>query len=297
MTQESDWYIEGLLSAGSSLQAMIEVEYPLYRYRGNIEYALDEIRGQYVYTSYVGAQNDPFDSTYRLTLEEALASTNSVYYYFHTFLPLQSLPNYKQLQGHMQEFFDNLVSLKDFCSLLSTAFEAIGERKPPNHLAEWYFSKYYRNISHRDYWQISCFSEKWNSLPMWAYYASNHTGFCFKYDLNILDRANDYHTCILNSLHKVWYSDNKPYDAKGRYSCLVKAQDWSHEQEWRLINWRSTPRVSLPCMTEVYVGINADTELLGRAVSAIRDSGKEIRLYQCRPSLHKYEIELLKINF
>ena len=297
MVYDYNWYKEALLSAGFSPQSMIEVEYPLYRYRGNIEHALDEIRGQYVYTSYVGVQNDPFDSTYRLTFEEALETTNLVYYYFHTFLPLQSLPDYKQLQEHMQEFFDNRVTLKDFCSLLSTAFETIGERKPPNYLAEWYYHKYYRGISHKDCWKITCFSEKWNSLPMWAYYANNHTGFCFKYDLNILDDENNYNTCILNSLCKVLYSDNKPYDAKGRYSCLVKAQAWSHEQEWRLINWRSTPKVNLPCMTEVYVGINADTELLGKTVSAIKDSGKEIRLYLCRPSLHKYEIELLKINF
>ena len=48
----------------------IKPEVPLYRYRGNAKHALDEIRKQYVFTNYAGDQNDPIDSSYRMTREE-----------------------------------------------------------------------------------------------------------------------------------------------------------------------------------------------------------------------------------
>ena len=44
---------------------------PLYRYRSNIDYAIDEIKNSYVFLSPIESLNDPFDSSYIVTMDKA----------------------------------------------------------------------------------------------------------------------------------------------------------------------------------------------------------------------------------
>lgn len=99
----------------------------------------------------------------------------------------------------------------------------------------------------------------------------------------------------MESLHKVWYSNNKPQDPEGNFSYLVKAQEWSHEQEWRLVNWKYDDRIVLRCMTEVYLGIKSSGELIERTIDAIKESGKKIKLFWCRPNTQEYRIDFVEV--
>lgn len=291
-------YHELLLSSGSIPAPVILPEVPLYRYRKNDEHALDEIKNQYVFTSYAGKQNDPFDSSCRMSFEEALEYKQEFKYYFLTYRNLKLYRCYDNLCESCKERFNSEVSLGDFSLHLSNALKIEGIIESSELIAKFYYDNYWMTVRRRNYWEIASFSEKRDSIPMWAYYASNHTGLCFKYDFCLLDKKEQYNRCIMESLHKVWYSNNKPNDPEGSFSYLVKAQDWSHEQEWRLVNWQQdNNRIALPCMTEVYLGINISSDAIHKTIEAIKASGRNIRLFWCRPNLQEYRIDFMEIYY
>lgn len=296
-TINADSYHELLLGSGTLPPPVLKLEVPLYKYRSNSNHALDEIREQYVFTSYSDEQNDPFDSAYQMSYEEALKYKRKGSCFFLSIFSLPFYPCYNKLSNLLNECLDTEMTLEEFSALLSNAFESVGFQRSPEALSRTYYERYLNIVPRRNAARISCFSEIRDSIPMWAYYAHNHTGLCFKYDFSLLDNQIKYNQCILNSLHKVWYSNNKPLDPDGNYSYLVKANDWAHEQEWRLINWQSKDKISLPCMSEIYLGINSSIELMDSVIDAIKASGKKIALFKCRPNLREYKIEFVRINF
>lgn len=289
-------YYEQLLSLGIHPPVFMP-EVPLYKYRGNIDYALDEIKDQYIYTSYPDKQNDPFDSSYQMTYEEALDYRASGSYFYYSFLPLHNKRCYKNLSQRLDEIIEKEISLKEFAVFLSRALEKENMPCSSEALSKEYYDKFFKIIPRRGLSRICCFSEIKDSIPMWAYYANNHSGVCFKYDFSLLDLQDRHNKCILNSLHKVWYSNNKPKDSEGNYSALVKAQAWAHEQEWRIINWKNTEKIFIPCMAEIYLGINSPIGQMERVIEAIKVSQRDIKLYRCRPNLKEYKIDFIRIDF
>lgn len=89
---------------------------------------------------------------------------------------------------------------------------------------------------------VSCFSESYQSLLMWAHYANNHCGFCVEYDISkIVEKY-----CI--GLIPVKYSDErvilKSIDMKNIdqeinkffIECAsLKSKEWNYEKEWRIL--------------------------------------------------------------
>jgi hypothetical protein len=92
--------------------------------------------------------------------------------------------------------------------------------------------------------KVCCFSERNDSIPMWAHYADDHKGFCIEYD--IYDQPKD----LIQFLFPIIYADeitditnelSKGVMGWGIKPTIHKSQDWSYEKEWRFI--KSTPLV------------------------------------------------------
>lgn len=105
---------------------------------------------------------------------------------------------------------------------------------------------------------VKAFSEKNDSLLMWAHYANNFTGFCIQYDLSEMDDKYLYHlfpvhysnTRIIDEYTK-WYlyeledlkkcnndlcASNETDFIKDKMALfLQKAKEWEYEKEWRII--------------------------------------------------------------
>jgi len=134
--------------------------------------------------------------------------------------------------------------------------------------------------SMRDNIRITCFSEELYSMPMWAHYANNHTGFCIEYDFSRLDYNND----LTKSLFPVSY-ETKRYNItnlfkmalSGKYDMRIKLlfflmnlkhSSWSYEREWRIISTREPSPSQEPFAggledcpinpTAIYLGVNFD---------------------------------------
>lgn len=85
---------------------------------------------------------------------------------------------------------------------------------------------------------IFCVSTRYNSLPMWAHYANNASGFVIEFK----DLQNTYSgdgTGILNEIKDIDYKNERSginFD-KGSYNSLFfeKGKDWEYESEKRII--------------------------------------------------------------
>lgn len=50
----------------------LKAEIPLYQYRSNIDYIVDEIKNEHIFLSDIDLLNDPFDSSYAYSFDEAV---------------------------------------------------------------------------------------------------------------------------------------------------------------------------------------------------------------------------------
>lgn len=102
----------------------------------------------------------------------------------------------------------------------------------------------------RDNIRITCFSEELYSMPMWAHYDRNHTGFCIEHYFSSLDYNNDltkylfpigYDTRRYNITNQFKMALSDKYDMRIKllfFLMNLKHISWSYEKEWRIINTR-----------------------------------------------------------
>ena len=112
---------------------------------------------------------------------------------------------------------------------------------------------------------ISCFSESYDSLLMWAHYANNHRGMCVEYDLLEINRRLRFSPVpvIYSSERPLFHAFNQDTIKADTLSVFIesltsKSPEWSYEKEWRII------RDDGAC------GINWDAERKGALLDMIR---------------------------
>lgn len=141
-------------------------------------------------------------------------------------------------------------------------------------------------------WMVACWTETWDSPPMWAHYANNYAGVCFAYEKAALDQvvsginenANtpgarstvDAHQAKLQAVDYFPEMPTNPLeDEKGVF---IKQDSWEYEREWR-IAIENTSKLNLAGRTycffgalrEIIVGYNADDAAV-REISRLRDA-------------------------
>lgn len=143
---------------------------------------------------------------------------------------------------------------------------------------------------------VSCFSEVWNSILMWAHYANNYNGFCVEYDMSQV-RYN----LICNLfpvLYEKYYIDITDkllnYNKNAGTICnLSKAEEWSYEKEWRIIEGHDNPIYFRKQLKAVYLGMNCFEMYKQDIIQWAKENSKEV--YMIKPSPNKYELESQRI--
>ncbi|MDR2893913.1 MAG: DUF2971 domain-containing protein [Alistipes sp.] len=165
---------------------------------------------------------------------------------------------------------------------------------------------------------ICSLSKVGNSLPMWTFYAKNHTGVCIGLDIEKVKPHIHYMlgAMVFNDCWDVQYRDvvKKPdFFAKDNqdffmYQLLTKAKDWEYEQEVRMFifdphqmcmdmslpykpkknevtNWkevRAYPKISDDCFAAIYLGINIDEKHKKKIIKYAKQRNPDIKVYQMR---------------
>jgi hypothetical protein len=129
---------------------------------------------------------------------------------------------------------------------------------------------------------VSCFSENFNNLLMWAHYANAHTGVCLKFDL--LADPNFFITPL-----KVVYSTDYPLynqvrgdDTFASKLLNTKSSDWAYEEEWRIIkqDGQGANYFLKPTLVEVMFGCKASEEFIEEIKKLAIDSDMQQLVYK-----------------
>ena len=167
--------------------------------------------------------NDPFDSSCGVTFEDACKIIKSLEYFCISSYFLNDRSWYKSFKSYVETIHNTYVTLDEYSKKASEFAKEHGENIDPQLISRIYYQKCFSKPMQKSiYGTVASFSETWESIPMWSYYANSHKGVCIKYDFELLDKENDEHNHIKTSLHKVLYSEQRFRDSKGLFTPFVK---------------------------------------------------------------------------
>lgn len=276
----------------------LEAELPLYRYRGNIDYVVDEIENDHIYMAPLNELNDPFDSSYAMSFKETCQQTKRIMLFYLESYFLEVAPWYKELDKYIRSLPDAMVTLAEFSKIVSDYVQKIGGYINPETICKAYYSHcFYKPPQKLCLGKVASFTETWESIPMWSYYANSHKGVCMKYDFSLLDINDISHKNIWSSLQKVWYSEQRFVDSKSLFSPFVKSLQWAHEQEWRLFRESNDKYLHIPCLTEIYLGIDFSADDIDSIIKAVKKNGRDIKIFLVHPKSNMYGFESIPLRF
>lgn len=132
---------------------------------------------------------------------------------------------------------------------------------------------------------VCCFSEVYDSLLMWAYYADGHKGFCLEFDTSDSAFAKIHKVEYIESIPKI--NPNRIFNSDSGYNIelnlMTKSSAWNHEREWRAIHKEKNKEYiyGLNALLGVYFGANidlADLEIICLIVKGQNPNAKFYRM-------------------
>lgn len=157
---------------------------------------------------------------------------------------------------------------------------------------------------------ISCFSEREDSLLMWAHYANNHRGICVEYNLlNINKELGFTAVPIIYSNDRTCFDSIESYGEKDIWEFFIesltsKSMEWNYEKEWRIIRdqvacgsqWDVNKKGALLKM------IRPDSIILGCATNLEFEKeimrycdDNKIKLYKMKKDQYEYKLNKIPI--
>lgn len=157
---------------------------------------------------------------------------------------------------------------------------------------------------------ISCFSEREDSLLMWAHYANNHRGICVEYNLlNINKELGFTAVPIIYSNDRTCFDSIDSYGEKDIWEFFIesltsKSMEWNYEKEWRIIRdqvacgsqWDVNKKGALLKM------IRPDSIILGCATNLEFEKeimrycdDNKIKLYKMKKDQYEYKLNKIPI--
>lgn len=139
---------------------------------------------------------------------------------------------------------------------------------------------------------VSCFSEVWNSILMWAHYARSYSGFCIEYDMKQVREHILYN--LYPTLYEKEYIDITDnlinYNKNTGLICtLAKALEWGYEKEWRIVEFTKRPFYFRKALKAVYLGENCSSKIKKQILQWAKDNKKMV--YFVYASNVQYELE------
>lgn len=161
-----------------------------------------------------------------------------------------------------------------------------------------------------DFWNITCLSNTdEQNMPMWAYYANNHQGFCVEYEFSETQTkyifpvnyeenrefASSIVTHIINNICKAKQGDFQLTDKDYLYnqilflSMTAKHTSWMHENEYRII----APYSDFPAtIKNIYIGLNCKSEYKKRLISIGKKFNGYCSIYEMQLDRDNEKFEL-----
>lgn len=268
----------------------------LYKYRSfdSNGYALDLIKNGDAFFSSPKNLNDPFETYFKPMSK---------------FIHLSESERVKYLREKTKQLFHG-ANRKQRRRLINIAMNrAIMHRNDPSVIAD--------ELHELQNQKFGIFSLTKNplSIPMWAYYSENHSGFCVglkttviaEHQLRVLENGGlfslydvNYTSEIPNVLIDMPLNDNKNDNDYSESVHYTKSKDWKHEEETRIIFWNFTNKVyrfGPELAGEVILGYNVSQEKKDTIIQLLRENGSIIELKKVKKSHDFYGLEFETIKY
>lgn len=280
----------------------------LYKYRSFNDHSLELIKNDEMWLSNPNDFNDPFDCAITIIPKQIAAENLNKF--------VDKLIQESEYEFNADEIFhikrsENpfyelcIIHAENFVSTDDTPPELIEIMSKPDeyanmlsNAAEEEYDEFYNTLLRnlKENIRITCFSEKKDSILMWAHYADNHKGFCIEYDF----RPLGYRDLAKRFLYPVNYV-NSIFDATkyllpdadmpdiGCYAAITKSEDWNYENEWRYVetsNITGQPYLNVPKPKSVYLGAKTSEE-----------NKKIVLEIAKRRNFNVYKIEMMNSEF
>ena len=135
-----------------------------------------------------------------------------------------------------------------------------------------------------------------DNLLMWAFYGDSHKGFCIAYDLEQLEKSEEYAFNV--NLAEVEYTKSYPIlslDKLGNKDEMIKtiisskSIDWKHENEIRLIYEHSGEHsFNKHAIKAIYFGFQMDKKYIDTIINGL--NGIDVKFYQMERVPHSYQL-------
>lgn len=288
----------------------------LYMYFGSMEKLILVLKNKGIYLSNVCNFNDPFDEIYSVsnigsntyktwvTFQEICEAYLTCQKYLENY---ENFINFREVKLKLcKNEFEWIIKIEDAVEafIQASGFDKIPKKVIIEKILE--NRNRIRTNLQDELIKVRCFSEKVDSIPMWAYYANNHRGCCVRFDTSLLNKE------ISENIFPIQYKNERSNELMH----YVKSKEWEHEKEWRII-LRGFVQEYLPfdCVTGIYFGIKndfSDTPNIVKAwpqkedylekhysnylkiISLVNSSNNKIALFRGKESLSKYKIEFEK---
>ena len=257
-----------------------------YKYREPSENHIKALENNELWFARADTFNDPFDAHPPLNI-----------------ISYKSMA--KLLRGREKAFllddtqFDKIVSKE-----LNIANQLIKEGRLEEHPIYPYFIYMAEKVARRFIFSLS---QSNTNVLMWSHYSQSHTGFCIRYNLNVLLNEIDisHHEAVnySNDLPDLLAAmiDDKNVDLSNEI-ILLKSRDWGYEKEYRLLlddfsndkddKCRSVTH-SDAAIERIYFGINTEESLKENLQDIL--SSKQVEFFQmerAKSSIAVYPFEL-----
>jgi hypothetical protein len=147
---------------------------------------------------------------------------------------------------------------------------------------------------------ILCLSEARNSMLMWSYYASGHTGVAIEFDVtarSLLEFHQEF-TCIkvgyCTEFPSIKFYETKTVDQISR-SLGTKALDWAHEREWRIVLIERKGLISVPprMIKSVIFGLRTPETTRVSIRKWASERSKPMSVYKIVNGLHNLDLRVV----
>ena len=244
----------------------------LYRYRKDDAHHIENLKNDQDWFSHPCDFNDPFDTCITLSEQQFFNDLKKLVKEKRIEFDIKMSPN--DLKIYARENYLNAVQL------LNEKFRS-------------------------ETFQICCYSERLFSIPMWAHYAGNHTGFCVAYSNFNMYEGHDLFPVIYSEestkIRSEFFSDNQVVsDVGALMPILHKYKDWSYEHEWRWL--KRTDNKLQPLInpirtkspTAIYLGFSCSEQLIVNLKSIAKQ--KNIPIYKMEADYSKIGLRAKIIN-
>lgn len=284
----------------------------LYRYVKINNHTYDSIKNNYVYLSPIEALDDDFEgfvSKDEIAIDNALELLNTdKYYSYFVEKTLRNKNMYdiysnlifdrKKEKDKYDQYFkakyiyeDHSGSVDDIINL-STMFDAYSNTDEIRKIIQVYANGCIKTSKVTG---VCCFTENKKSQVMWNMYADNCKGCMIEYDISILDFLNiiDLTPVIYNSNRETdpfklaidayleclcdGSNIDKAINKKSYYQLLIKDEEWSFQNEWRIIG-QSKRKSFSPAIKAIYLGKNIDIKNEKKLIKTAKE--KKFVLYK-----------------